>query len=81
MKKKVLIRTTLNIPEVLDKKIREYGESLGLNYTASVIDLINRGLQQIDTFDAMNILLQESKKVSRRNKDINYREIISHIDM
>lgn len=74
--KNKLVKITINLPEQLDKKVREYGETIGLNYTTSVIDLINRGLQQNDTINALGLIYQENQK--KKNKS---RDVISHFDM
>ena len=61
-----LTRVNINLPKNLVEKVKEYGESLGINTTSAYIVLLNQGLDQktaLNNFPLMFQMFQEAKNM------------------
>ena len=61
-----LTRVNINLPKNLVEKVKEYGESIGINTTSAYIVLLNQGLDQkiaLNNFPLMFQMFQEAKNM------------------
>lgn len=54
--KNELLRVNLNLPASVVEKVRDYADSVGINYTSAYIVLLNRGLEHIKAMDNLPVL-------------------------
>lgn len=68
--KNELLRVNLNLPASVVEKVRDYADSVGINYTSAYIVLLNRGLEQMKAMDNLPVLtslLSEAIKIQSAN--------------
>ena len=68
--KNELLRVNLNLPASVVEKVRDYADSVGINYTSAYIVLLNRGLEQMKSMDNLPVLtslLSEAIKIQSAN--------------
>lgn len=68
--KNELLRVNLNLPASVVEKVRDYADSVGINYTSAYIVLLNRGLEHIKAMDNLPVLtslLSEAIKIQSAN--------------
>lgn len=53
-----LRRVSINLPSNLVDRVKEYGDSLGINTTSAYIVLLNQALDQKDTMNYLPLLPQ-----------------------
>ena len=53
----VLVRVSINLPSSIVEKVKDFGESLGLNTTSAYIVLLNQALEQKDMLNQLPNLM------------------------
>lgn len=65
-----LERISINIPSSIVKKVKEYADELGLNYTSAYIVLLNQALDQKDMLKNMPLMfniMNDMKQIASKN--------------
>ncbi len=52
-----LVRVSINLPSSIVEKVKDFGESLGLNTTSAYIVLLNQALEQKDMLNQLPNLM------------------------
>ena len=68
--KNELLRVNLNLPASVVEKVRDYADSVGINYTSAYMVLLKRGLEHIKAMDNVPVLtslLSEAIKIQSAN--------------
>lgn len=74
-----LTRVNINLPKNLVEKVKEYGESLGINTTSAYICLLNQALNQNSQISNMPLLLEllnAFKNIDNEDFNNSYTNII-----
>lgn len=70
-----LERISINVPSSIVKKVKEYADSLGINYTSAYIILLNQALEQKDMLKNFPLIYSTLDKFSSLCKNEDLREI------
>lgn len=66
-----LKRVNINLPSDLVDKVKEYGDSLGINTTSAYIVLLNRALEQKQSIDLLPLIFDTIKQNPQLINSIN----------
>lgn len=72
MTKNEMQRVNINLPVHIVEKVKNYADTLGINYTSAYIVLLNQALEQKDTIGNLPTLVsmfEELKKISPQIND------------
>jgi len=65
-----LERVSINIPSSIVRKVKDYADSLGINYTSAYIVLLNQALDQKDMLKSMPLMFSMVNDIKQlANKD------------
>ena len=73
-----LERIGINIPSSLVKKVKDFADSLGINYTSAYIVLLNQALEQKDMLKNMPLIfstINEMKQLTNNENIANLKDI------
>lgn len=74
-----LERVSINIPSSIVKKVKDYANDLGINYTSAYIVLLNQALDQKDMLRNMPLMFSMVNDIKHLTNNDGY-ENINDID-